>query len=785
MAPTKPGSHDDPVLLALLGAAEEGLVAIRSDGVITFANDAAASMFGIARDHLEGTPVSALGEAELEKRVERALAPRGRSIRFLLELGDRLIAAHVKRSGTPNERSAVLTLADNTELADESDRTEAILAATGDGLVLFSPDDEVTYINPAACEMLRVKPHKVVGSRASIDALLGLDAPTGPSPRPRCSDVMDCGKTACPAYSSDEVRCWLITGTLCHPDEGPCTFAKKREECQACEYHIAYAEAFDPLDAESMSEVELPGDDANLVVKARVSAVVDAGGSYIGRVLALRDITAEREIADMKNEFVSTVSHELRTPLTSIKGYVDLILDGSAGEISEIQEEFLLIVKENSDRLVELINEMLDISRIESGRVHLKVEPLNVAESVRGAVDTFRAVLAQSERSLTVSVPKNLPQVAADRDRVGQVLVNLISNALKYSPGGGEVSVSARRDGDSVVISVTDQGLGITREDQKRLFTKFYRVDSAMTREIGGTGLGLSICKTIIELLGGSIGVKSKSGRGSTFWFSLPLALDELVRTPSLEGPDSVGGTVLVIDRDRDVADLIETYLVKRGYDVVKAHTADEALAVAFRVRPVAITLDVILDYGDGFELLHRLKEHEETKDIPVVVLSIVCDEGKSCRMGAANYLEKPIDHRRLLSMIDDIVGGIDSPVALVVDDDHSVVKVLSETLRRKGFAVVAAYDGLEAIASLEQRLPDIIVTDLRMPKMDGYDLIKRVKTTPQWADIPILVMTGHRLDRSRIDVLHLATQYMRKPFSPELIADEVEALLAGAVTPA
>ena len=306
-------------------------------------------------------------------------------------------------------------------------------------------------------------------------------------------------------------------------------------------------------------------------------------------------------------------------------------------------------------------------------------------------------------------------------------------------------------------------------------------VDSAMTREIGGTGLGLSICKTILELLGGSIGVRSKSGQGSTFWFSLPLALDELVRTPSLEGPDSVGGTVLVIDRDPDVADLIETYLVKRGYDVVKARTADEALALAFRVRPVAITLDVILDHGDGFDLLHRLKEHERTKDIPVVVLSIVCDEGKSCRLGAANYLEKPIDHRRLLSMIDDIVGGIDSPVALVVDDDHSVVKVLSETLRRKGFAVVAAYDGLEAIASLEQRVPDIIVSDLRMPKMDGYELIQRVKTTPAWADVPILVMTGHRIDRSRVDVLHLATQYMRKPFSPELIADEVEALLAGA----
>jgi DNA-binding response OmpR family regulator len=343
------------------------------------------------------------------------------------------------------------------------------------------------------------------------------------------------------------------------------------------------------------------------------------------------------------------------------------------------------------------------------------------------------------------------------------------------------VLVETSNGGGFVTVAVTDRGLGISREDQKRLFTKFYRVDTAMTREIGGTGLGLSICKSIIELLGGEIGAKSKIGSGSTFWFRLPVAPDEMVRMPSLAGPNEVGGTVLVIDRDPEVASLIETYLVKRGYKVVKAHGAEEALATALKVKPRAITLDVILDDGDGFDLLHRLKERPETKDIPVVVLSIVCDEGKSCRMGAANYLEKPIDHRRLLSMIDDIVGSIDSPVALVVDDDRDVVKVLSDTLRKKGFAVVAAYNGLEAIASLEQRIPDIIVTDLRMPKMDGYELIQKVKTTAQWAEIPVLVMTAHQLDRSRIDVLQLATQYMRKPFSPELIADEVETLLGGA----
>jgi signal transduction histidine kinase/DNA-binding response OmpR family regulator len=527
-------------------------------------------------------------------------------------------------------------------------------------------------------------------------------------------------------------------------------------------------------------ELHLADGDAPVVATARLVAVDDASDRHLGTVLALHDITAEREIADMKNEFVSTVSHELRTPLTSIKGYVDLILDGDAGEINEIQREFLGIVKENSDRLVELINEMLDISRIESGRVHLRVEPMSVYDAVEGAVDTFRAVMSQTGRSVNVHLPAQLPPVASDRDRVGQVLINLVSNALKYSPGGGEVDVSAHHTGGFVTISVTDHGLGISAEDRKRLFTKFFRVDSQMTREIGGTGLGLSICKTIIELLGGEIGVKSRLGHGSTFWFTLPVAPLEMVRIPLLEGPDVAGGTILVVDRDAEVADLIDTYLTRRGFGVIKAHTADEALVAALRYKPRAITLDVILDEGDGFDLLHRLKENADTANIPVVVLSIVCDEGKSCRMGAANYLEKPIDQSRLIGMIQDIVGSVDSPVALVVDDDRDVVKLLSETLKRKGFAVIGAYDGTEAVEALKQRVPDIIVSDLKMPKMDGYELIQRVKTTPEWADVPVVVMTAHRIDPDRVRLLDLATHLLNKPITLEGIAREVEAVLVG-----
>ncbi|MDP2234509.1 MAG: ATP-binding protein, partial [Actinomycetota bacterium] len=426
------------------------------------------------------------------------------------------------------------------------------------------------------------------------------------------------------------------------------------------------------------------------ILEVKTNAVVDRRKRPIGCVVSLHDVTAEREIALMKNEFVSMVSHELRTPLTSIKGYVDLIVDGEAGEINDIQREFLQIVQENSDRLVTLINDLLDISRIESGRVHLKIEPLNIADVIAGVMETFRVVADQSDVVTAMRVARGLPRVAADRDRVGQVLMNLVSNAIKYSPGGGSVTASAHRRGDMVVIEVADTGMGISAEDQKHLFEKFYRVDNTLTREIGGTGLGLSVCKSIVELLGGSIGARSETGKGSAFHFSLPVAPTDLVRTPAVEGPvRATGGKVLVVDHDPEIAGLIETYLQKRGYEVLKAHSAAEARSLARRERPRVITLDVLLDDADGFDLLQELKDDPRTADIPVVVLSVVCDEGRGLRLGAADYLEKPIDQGRLVKIVDDLVGALDAPLALIVDDDRHIVDTLSRMLKRRGFAVL------------------------------------------------------------------------------------------------
>lgn len=774
--------RSDVRLRALMATTGEGLIALDRDAVVRLMNEAAEEMLGQPRAAIVGSAVEALGVPELAARLRKAMTSRPPKRPFGIVVGERHLSCRASRFAGAAQAGIALALRDDTELVRQQEQSEAILASTGDGLVLFSPDDRISYANPAACEILGCSAKKLIGRVVTPDQLLGIE----PSPGQEdlgCAEILDCRRIDCPAYNSDDLRCWLMSGTVC--DDGTSrSFAEKRATCAECEVYKRNSEALSGLGSQEYREITL-SKPRHFVIKTRTNPVIDSNGTYIGLVLTLHDITAEREIAQMKNEFVSTVSHELRTPLTSIKGYVDLILDGDAGDVDDIQREFLGIVKENADRLVALINDMLDISRIESGRVHLKLEPMPIGEVIAGTVDSFRAVLEQMGRTVKTRVPSNLPRVKADRDRVGQVLMNFVSNALKYSPNGGDVAISARHVGDFVNVSVQDHGMGITREDQKQLFTKFYRIDNALTREIGGTGLGLSICKSIIELHGGKVWVRSKMGEGSTFTFSLPVAPRKLVRTPYLQGPAAIGGKIMVVDSDPEVADLIETYLAKRGYEVVKAHTAGEALATALRERPLVITLDVVLDSGDGFELLQELKDHPETTNIPVVVLSIVCDEGKSCRLGAADYLEKPIDQTRLLRIIDSFVGSAKSLVALVVDDDQNIARVLTQMLRKRGFAVAAAFNGLEAIAAIEKRKPDVMLLDLKMPEMDGYQVIQKVKTTEEWKDIPIVVMTAHRIDTERMDVLKLAATQLSKPLRPEDIADHVEELVRSRFAPA
>jgi signal transduction histidine kinase len=254
------------------------------------------------------------------------------------------------------------------------------------------------------------------------------------------------------------------------------------------------------------------------------SAPVRTDGQLLGRLFVFRDVTREREVDRMKTEFVSLVSHELRTPLTSIKGFTQMVLEGDAGEINEEVQEFLGIALNNTDRLIALVNDLLDISRIESGRVQLKSEAVDLNAAVETVAATMQGKLREKEQQLAVSVDPAATCVTGDRDKLVQVLTNYVSNAHKYTEPGGSIRVVVSRQGDFARVAVSDNGHGIAPEDQARLFSRFYRVDNEMTREVGGTGLGLSIVKQLIELQGGEVGVQSELGAGSTFTFTIPLS---------------------------------------------------------------------------------------------------------------------------------------------------------------------------------------------------------------------------------------------------------------------
>jgi PAS domain S-box-containing protein len=515
--------------------------------------------------------------------------------------------------------------------------------------------------------------------------------------------------------------------------------------------------------------------------------VRDAEG-FLGRLFVFRDVTREREVDRMKTEFVSLVSHELRTPLTSIKGFTQMVLDGDAGEINEEMREFLGIVLSNADRLVALVNDLLDLSRIESGRIQLKSETVDLDEVVQTVASTMRQKLKEKQQSLAVTVDPAATYVTGDKDKLVQVLTNYVSNAHKYTQAGGDIRVAIRQQGDFASVTVSDNGYGIAPEDQARLFARFYRVDNAMTREVGGTGLGLSIVKQLIELQGGQVGVQSVLGAGSTFTFTVPLAsepaeIPEPAQEPAAVEPPAPGKsapTVLVVEDDADIASLITHHLRKAGYSPRVAHTAEDALATLADDLPDLITLDIDLPGMQGDELARRLQADPLTSDIPVLVLSVSADDAGT-RFGAY-ALPKPIDQDELVATVARMLHEAHHGPVLVIDDDPDVRALLESVLRKQGFEVETAAGGKSGLAQARARQPALILLDMRMPGMDGFAVLQDLKASPATARVPVIAMTGspELKTTARARVLALgAADLIAKPFAIDMLVEEIKVFLA------
>ncbi len=380
-------------------------------------------------------------------------------------------------------------------------------------------------------------------------------------------------------------------------------------------------------------------------------------GTSLGRLFFFRDATREKQADQMKNEFITIVSHELRTPLTSIKGFTELILEGDAGEISPAVQEFLEIVKSSADQLVGITNDILETARIELGKIKLELKPLAPARIIRHAVDAIRPLLNSKQQVITVDLPTDLPLIYADQERLAQILTNLLSNAHKYTPERGSITLRAyaaerlddyleqRVDGPSVVIDVIDTGIGIAPEDQVHLFTRFYRVSNAETHGIGGTGLGLNVTRSLVQMHGGSIWVDSAHGRGSTFSFSLPAVIQPDQASSRPGPPPDDRPLILVIEPDAAVGRLIRHHLERAGHYVSTVIHVEEAINLAREHRPALVTVD-------EFAGVEQLRAEPAMATTPMIMISTAEDAERASMLGIVAYLPKPIDERCLVDVV-------------------------------------------------------------------------------------------------------------------------------------
>lgn len=480
-------------------------------------------------------------------------------------------------------------------------------------------------------------------------------------------------------------------------------------------------------------------------------------GDTIGSLVAFRDVTHERELDRLKSEFVATVSHELRTPLASLLGFSELMLTRRLSE--EKQQQFLEVIHKESQRLNTLINDFLDLQRIESGRITYQLKPLDVASVVKDVAQLFSSNAAHP---LRLDLLHKLPPAQGDYDRIKQVLSNLLSNAVKFSPAGGEIVVVASVTADDKVeISVQDHGLGIPAEAIPQLFGKFYRVDASDRSEIGGTGLGLALCKEIVSAHQGRIWVESHYGEGSTFHFTLPLAP---VATAPAEVPAlpvapaaKTGETyVLVVEDDASFATLVSEHLQAAGLAVRVEPSAEAALAAVRAAAPALVILDIHLAGTlDGWDLLIEMKADSQLAAVPVIITTITEKYSRGLALGATDFLVKPFPMETLITTVRRYLPQTGACTTLVVDDDPAFRAALSEALRADlDCQVIQAGSGHEALQKIEALVPDLILLDLLMPDMDGFELLNRLRLDKRTKQLPVLVVTGK--DLTAADKEHL-----------------------------
>lgn len=537
----------------------------------------------------------------------------------------------------------------------------------------------------------------------------------------------------------------------------------------------------------SYETVRVRKDGKQIDVALTVSPIHDANGKVTGISAISRDISDRRLIERMKDEFVGVVSHELRTPLTSIRGALGLLAGGLLKSRPENATRMLEIALSNTDRLVRLINDILDIERIESGRVPLEKQLCNIANLMSEASDAIAPVADKA--GVAISVSPISAQVWADPDRIIQTLTNLLSNAIKFSTQGSTVWLSATLQGEEILFEVKDRGRGIPENKLKTIFERFGQVDASDSRAKGGTGLGLAICRSIVEQHKGRIWAESCSGGGSSLYFTLPV-VKEIQLAPVTELADiqpslerAIATLILACDDEPAVCTRLKTSLEQRNYHVLMSNSGREAVELATQEQPTAILLNLLVPGMNGWETAAILKERPDTKDIPIILFSDLSLENKanSPHADVRGWVANSLDENTLFHALEQSVQQREKlATVLVVEDDIDLGRVIAAMFERRGIKTFHATTGREAIELSQRITPDLLVLDLVLSESDGFSLVDCLRQHDRLSQIPLVVYSAKDVDNAERERLRLGqTEFLTKGrISPDEFEQRVISLL-------
>ncbi len=543
----------------------------------------------------------------------------------------------------------------------------------------------------------------------------------------------------------------------------------------------------------------------------QIGVAVTNARSHAAAQRLSREIAAKNEELNQKNaelkkaykvksDFLAGMSHELRTPLNSIIGFSSVLLSSGGDPLTDDQRMGIEKVLKNGRHLLQLINDILDYSKIESGRMTISVAEDTVENLITNTLATTESLVKAKGLQLITKIEPNLPALKTDTLKVKQVLLNLLSNAVKFTERGS-ITIEAWEGEELVHISVKDSGIGIEKKNLGLVFEEFQQIDNSDSRKYKGTGLGLPISRRLAQMLGGDLAVESAFGKGSRFTLAIPpIYVASKEEKPKQERPQRIespksqstpgvvvdarpGQTkVLCIDDDPDSIEILRKHLVPEGYAVSYAFSGDEGIRIAKQIRPDLITLDIMMPEKDGWQVLRELKQEVSTKSVPVVIHSMIDNRPLAISLGAIDVMPKPIDAQALLGLVERVSKGPDDYV-LVVDENHESSQTLKALLESKGFATRTADNGEAAMELLKSSPPSIVFIDLILPKLDGIQMVDKLRNFSKWNDIPVVILSGKDLSESEKEALQTSIrEYIRdKQTSHDAIAASIKKILASA----